>query len=230
MESLVPNERVDVLIFAAHGPDLRGLRPHLGDRMSGNLRGLHVAAKTVGVGMAVAGGSAAKRVFQLLPRAVIHLGTCGIYPGLPQYRPHDVLVANKLQLVDSGVASGKAAFPDPMQTSLTCHPMLAAGLAGTGQRTHAIGLGSPLATTIDNDFAGQVPDALGCHAENLEAFAIGHACQLAQVPFTSVLGAAHMVGSGAYDDWLQYEREATIAAAEVIATWIVSGAQGLPHG
>jgi nucleoside phosphorylase len=230
MESLVPSERVDVLIFAAHGPDLRGLRTHLGERMAGNIRGLHVAAKTVGVGMPVAGGAAAKRVFQLLPRAVIHLGTCGIYPGLPAYRPHDVLVGEKLQLIDAGVRYGKSTFPEPMQTTLSCHKMLTQGLAATGQRTHRITIGSPLASTSDDAFAAEIPQATGCHAENLEAFAIAHACLLAQVPFTSVLGATHMVGSRAREDWVQFERQSTIAAAEVVATWIVNGAQGLPHG
>jgi len=230
MESQAPSERVDVLIFAAHGPDLRGLRPHLGDRMTGNIRGLHVAAKTVGVGMPVAGGSAAKRVFQLLPRAVIHLGTCGIYPGLPEYRPHDVLVAEKLTLIDAGVRFGKSSFPEPMQTTLTCHEMLSAGLASTGQRTHRVTIGSPLATTSDDAWAAEIPSSNGCHAENLEAFAIAHACHLAQIPFTSVLGATHMVGSRAREDWKQFERQSTIAAAEVVATWIVNGAQGLPHG
>jgi nucleoside phosphorylase len=198
--------------------------------MTGTIRGLHVTAKTVGVGMPVAGGSAAKRVFQLLPRAVIHLGTCGIYPGFPEFRPHDVLVANDLKLVDAGVRLGKSTFPEPMQTSLTCHGMLAAGLAGTGQRTHRVTVGSPLAQTIDDAFAVDVPRVTGCHAENLEAFAIAHACLLAQIPFTSVLGATHMVGSRARDDWVQFERQSTIAAAEVVATWIVNGAQGLPHG
>ncbi len=230
MESVVPSERVDLLILAAHGPDLRGLRTHLGERMTGEIRGLHVSAKTVGLGMAVAGGSAAKRVFQLLPRAVIHLGTCGIYPGFPEFRPHDVLVTDHLKLVDAGVRLGKSSFPEPMQTSLSCHAMLSSGLAATGQRTHRVTVASPLAQTIDDAFAADIPQAYGCHAENLEAFAIAHACLLAQVPFTCVLGATHMVGSRAREDWVQFERQATIAAAEVVATWIVNGAQGLPHG
>ena len=30
--------------------------------------------------------------------------------------------------------------------------------------------------------------------------------------------------------WRQFERQSTIAAAEVVITWLVNGAQGLPHG
>ena len=45
-----------------------------------------------------------------------------------------------------------------------------------------------------------------------------------------MLGATHMVGSKAREDWAQFERQSTITAAEVVATWVVNGAQGLPHG
>ena len=35
-----------------HAPEFVGLRAHLGDSLHGVLRGLHVVAKTIGVGMA----------------------------------------------------------------------------------------------------------------------------------------------------------------------------------
>lgn len=230
MESLVPDQRVDVLVVGAHGPDLRGLRHHLGERLDGNIGGLHVTGKTVGVGMAVAGASAAKRVFQLRPRAVVQLATCGIYPGLSDYQPYDVLVASRLRLVDHAVLAGQARWPEPMQEERQPHAMLAAGLAATGGRSHRAAIACTLSITTDDDLAASMPGRTGCHAENLEGFAIAHACHLAEVPFASVLAATHVVGPGAREDWQKFERQATLAAAEVLVRWISNGAQGLPHG
>ena len=229
MESIVPERRVDVLVFGAHGPDLRGIRNAVGERVDGEIAGLHVTGKTVGVGMPVAGASAAKRVFQLAPRMVVHLGTCGIYPGLPDYQPYDVLVASKLVLVDHGVFLGRARWPEPLQGERTPHGVLSAGFASSGNRVFQAAVACTTAITTDETLAAEIPRATGCHAENLEAFAIAHACHLAEVPFVSVLAATHVVGPTAKEDWAKFERQATLRAAEVLINWMHNGAQGLPH-
>lgn len=230
MESIVPERRVDVLVFGSHGPDLRGIRDAVGDRVDGQIAGLHVTGKTVGVGMPVAGASAAKRVFQLAPRAVVHLGTCGVYPGLPDYQPYDVIVASKLVLVDHGVLTGKARWPEPLQGERSPHAMLISGLAAAGNRVFQAPVACTTAVTTDEALAADIPRLTGCHAENLEAFAVAHACHLAEVPFVSVLAATHVVGPTAKEDWVKYERQATLRAAEALITWLHNGAQGLPHG
>jgi nucleoside phosphorylase len=230
MESIVPSQKVDVLVVAAHGPDLRGLRNQLGDRLDGNVRGMHVTGKTIGVGMGVAGGATAKRVYQLHPRCVIHVGTCGVYPGLSQYQPHDVVIASNIVMIDHAVTKGYSAIPEPMQTSLSTHSMLSAGLATTGGRTHLAAVGSPLNTTIDDALAADVVGRHGPHVENLEAFAVAHACHLGQVPFACVFGVTHIVGSHGREDWKRFERQSTLSAAEVVITWLMNGAQGVPHG
>ncbi len=229
-ESIVPSKRVDVLVTAAHPPDLRGLRNHIGDRLDGDLGGLHLTGKTVGVGMGVAGASAGKRVFQLRPRAVVHLGTCGVYPGLPDYQPYDAIVASKLVLVDHGVLAGRARFPEPLQGERETHAMLSAGLAAAGSRVFRAPVACTLSVTTDDGVAADIPRLTGCHAENLEAFAVAHACHLAEIPFAALLSTTHVIGTGAKDDWQKFERQATLAAAEVLVTWIHNGAQGLPHG
>jgi nucleoside phosphorylase len=227
--SILPGDKVDLLIVAAHGPELRGLRTHLGERLDGAIRGLRITAKTVGIGMPVAGPSTAKRVFQLEPKAVIHLGTCGIFPGLEQYQPHDVIVGTQVTLVDHAVNAYRASFPEPMQTTLATHTMLSQGLAAYGPRTHMAGIGTTLALTIDDTLAAEVPQRANAHAESLEAFGIAHACTLAQTPYTCVLAASHVVGSRGREDWHRFERQSTIAAAEVLIAWLMAGAQGMPH-
>jgi nucleoside phosphorylase len=231
MDSMPPQApQLDVLVVGASGPDLRGFRNALGERLDGYVRGLHVCGKLVGLGMAVAGPSTAKRVFQLWPRAVIHVGTCGIYPGQDGYRPYDVLVAGRHRLVDHAVLAGRAAFPEPLQTEMATDPMLCSGLGMSGPRVFTGQLATTLAETIDDTLAASILGTTGSQAENREAFAIGHACALAQIPFTSVLGVTHIVGARGRDDWRQFERQATIAAAEVVITWLTNGAPGLRHG
>jgi nucleoside phosphorylase len=227
--SLAPPGSIDLLVLASHAPELRGIRDQLGDRLHGSMRGISIGAKTVGVGMAAAGGSAAKRVLQLAPRAVVHLGTVGIYPGLSQYRPHDVVVADRLVLADQAVIDRKASFPGPMQTEFTPHAMIATGLAAQGPRTFRASVAVPLASTATEDAGRRVAAATGCHAENLEAASIAHACHLADVPYAGVFGVTHVVGPTATEDWQQFERASAIAAAEVILKWVLAGAQGLPH-
>ena len=222
--------RTDVLVVAAHPPDLRGLRDALGEHLAGTVQGLEVMAKTVGIGMPVAGAGASRRVWQLSPRAVVLLGTCGVYPGFSEYRPHDVVVSEELRLVDPAVLSGQCAYPEPMQTRLATSAPLAAGLAASGPRAFRVPLACTLAMTLDDQLAHTLPEATGCHAESLESYAVAHACQQAGVPFAAVLGVSHVCGSVGRADHRRFERQSQITAGQVVVNWLHSGAQGLPHG
>jgi nucleoside phosphorylase len=215
----LPQTPVDILLLAAHAPEFVGLRAHLGDQLCANLRGLTVIAKTIGVGMAVAGAGAANRIQQLSPRAVVLLGSCGIYPCGVEYFPLDILVPSRFHLFDPSVAAGKAEFPDPMQTVLDPHPLLTAGLvASGGGRCRSAPLATTLAITTDDAIAHAVHPATGLEGENLEAFPVALACRAAEVPFAAVLGVTNVVGSQGRTDWLKYQRDAAIAAAEAFLT------------
>ncbi len=224
------SERTDLLIVAAHAPEMAGLRPWLSDSLIGQIRGLTVRGKAVGIGLAVAGPGTARGILAVSPRAVLLVGSCGVYPNLPQYRPHDVIVARRVQLVSHAVNAGKSEFPSPMQTQLECNPLLAAGLAACGARVFPAPIACTMAQTIDDTIAASVHPATGCEAENLEAFACAQACKAAEIPFTAVLGVSNVVGSTGQHDWRQFQRAAVNAAAEIIVTWVQRGAQGLPHG
>ncbi len=226
----LPQLPVDILLLAAHAPEFVGLRPHIGDQLSGFVRGLVVVAKTIGVGMAVSGAGTANRIHQLAPRAIILVGSCGVYPGAHAYRPIDLVVASRCNLFDPSVAAGKSEFPDPMQTVLDAHPMLSAGLlAAAGPRGRLAPVATTLAITTDDAVARAVHPATGFEGENLELFPVALACRAADVPFAAVLGVTNVVGSTGRADWHQFQRDAAVAAAELIVTWIQTGAQGLPH-
>lgn len=220
--------RVDVLVVSAHAGELRGLLPHLGERLDGMLLGLHVSTKSVGVGSTAAAAAATKRIAQLEPRAVIMIGTCGVYPGIEGYQPYDIVVASKVHLIDHAVFAGRASFPEPMQAELAPAAPLSAGLAAAGPRVRRASVASPMAFTDDDAFALGVPSRTGCEVENLEAFAVAQACHLLQVPLAVVLAVTHVVGSHRKVDWQKFERHASIGAADVVVNWLHQGAQGLP--
>ena len=225
----LPQVPVDVLVLAAHAPEFVGLRPHIGDALHGPVGELFVVGKTIGVGLAVAGASTATRIQQLRPRAVIVLGSCGIYPCGVAYRPLDIVVPNRLHLFDPSVAAGKAAFPEPMQTVIDPDPALTAGLLQSAQPGgHAAPVATTMAITTDDAVARAVHPATGIEAENLELFPIALACKAAELPFAAVLGVTNMVGSQGRHDWRQFQRDAAIAAAEVLVSWLRGGAPGLP--
>lgn len=227
--SLVPDQ-VDVLIVAAHAPALGGLRAALGDHLYGVLRDLRVIAKTVGIGGAVASAQTTRRLLQVSPRSVIEIGACGAYPGLG-FEPSDLVVGTRVDLLDSNVSLGRAAFPEPMQTVLETNPMLSEGIAASiGASARRGVVGSPPSTTRDAALAQGYHAAHLCVAESLEAFSIASACALARIPYTCVLGISHELGPTARDQGSQFERPASEAAAHAVIAWINKGAHGLPHG
>jgi nucleoside phosphorylase len=219
----------DILLVASHAPDFAGMRPYLGERLDGLVRNVRVRAKIVGVGVAVAGAAAARGILAVQPRAVLMLGTCGVYPGLSQFRPHDVVIPSRAQLVDHAVLAARAAFPDPMQTQVELHPLMSTALRACHPRAHLAAVASTLAHTTDDVLAGAVHPSTGCEAENLELFAVAAACRAADVPFIAALGVSNLVGSTGRHDWAQFQRDAVSAAANAVATWMHNGAQGLPH-
>ncbi|MET0341797.1 MAG: hypothetical protein ABW252_12405 [Polyangiales bacterium] len=224
-----PDGVVDLLVLAAHAPELVGLRPHIGDALHGHVGALFVVAKTVGIGLAVVGAATLARLTQLKPRAVVVVGSCGVYPGPHPYQPLDVIVPSRLTLFDPSVSAGKAAFPEPMQTVAELDPTLADALvAEAGPRGRTAEVATTMAITTDDAVARVVHDATGLEAENLELFPMALACKAQQVPFAAVLSVTNVVGSKGRADWRQYQRDAAVAAAEVVVRWARAGARGLP--
>ncbi len=222
--------QADLLLVAAHAPDLAGMRPFLGEKLDGQMRGLVIKTKVLGFGMAVAAASCARGVQALAPRAVILVGTCAVFPGLAQYRPYDVILPTKIHLVDASVLARKAAFPDPMQTSVECHGLLRAALVGSVPRAAQAVMASMMAPITDDTVAASLHGATGCDADNGEIFGVAAACQAANIPFAAALGVSNLVGSTGRHDWAQFQREAVTQAGQCIGTWLHNGAQGLPHG
>jgi nucleoside phosphorylase len=219
---------VDLLVFGAHPGALRGLRQHLGERLDGSIRGYHLTAKTVGVGMGSAGGLTAKRVYQLKPRAVVLIGTCGVYAGVPGYQPYDIVVGSVFHLVDLAVLRSLSAFPQPMQTEVRPHPAMSVGISAAAPRSRQVAVASTLGETVDDAMSGMIPERTGCEVECLEAFAVAQVCSMAQVPFAAVLGVSHVAGSAGHKDWRNFERQSCLLVADAVMGWVNHNMPGLP--
>ena len=220
----------DILVVGAHAPDLAGLREKLGPQLEGNVRGLSLIAKPVGIGIPGAAASTARGLLAVRPRALILVGSCGVYPGQPDFRPYDVIVPSAVKLWDHHLAQGSSVFPEPMRTVIDCNAPLVAGLTAGPSRASQAQLACTLAQTVDDGLASRAQAANGCQGETMEAFAVATAANAAQVPFACALGVTHIVGSTARKDWMQFHRNAVNAAAQVVMVWLENGAPGLPHG
>lgn len=217
---------VDLLVLAAYAPELLGMRRLLGDQLYGNVSGVVVSCKAVGVGLPNATAGTTMRLLQLRPRAVVLVGTCGVYPGATP-GVGDAVVTRRVMLVDPTEVERRGAMPEPIGRLVECNPMIALGLAGG--RPPSCDVANTLGVTTDDVLSQRIGTTIGCALENLEAFGIANACALQNVPFACVLGVSNRVGSTGREEWRSYHKGASQAACDVISRWLTSGAVGLPH-
>ncbi len=219
-------ERCDVLILAAFAPELAPFKALIGEGRSGEVAGLHVAAKPVGIGLVSAATGAAARVDAVQPRAVVLVGTCGAYPGGP-LQVGDVVVARSVSLIDPLVEEGRAAFPEPMSERIETHRAMSAALGASGAPNADVA--TTLALTTDDALAKKLGLATETDVEHLEAYAVASACASLNVPFAAVLGVANIVGSEGRAQWRREHPSVSDKVAQRVARWLQAGAAGVPH-
>jgi nucleoside phosphorylase len=210
-----------VLLLGAFLPELAPLRTAtaLGDGLRGRVGALDVAARVVGIGLPTAAAGAAMQLDELRPRAVVAIGTCGVYPEATALLAiGEVAVPRHVRLIDASVVAGLAQFPEPMSRAREAHQALAEGLERAGGR-HA-DVGTTLAITVDDAIARQIALAAAVQVEHLEAFGVAAACAARGVPFAAALGIANSVGARARDEWRLHHRAAAAAAVDVVLRWI----------
>ena len=218
--------RTDVLVLAAHPPELAGLKAILGDTLRGAAGGVEVAAEAVGIGLAAAAAGTATAVHAHSPRCIVLVGTCGAY----EKRGGDlaiaqVVAANRIRLGSTATIEGRGAFPGPMLVGVD--PDAALTNALTGEIVRQVGVATTLAITTDDALAKRIADTLECEVEHLEAFAVVAACASLHVPAAVVLGVANRVGSHARDEWLRHHEAAGKVATDLVAAWLRRGAPGV---
>lgn len=225
---MAAHRKSDILILAAHAPELVGLRDALGPNLRGSIGALNIECATVGVGLPASASGTTRALQELTPRAVILLGSCGLYPRRIEFRALTPVVATGVRLVDASALSEQAAFPAPMQ--LLCEPDrgLSEGLAQEDPSTLRGEVATTLAITTDDALAQLLGSKSACAAENLEAYSVALACAAHDVPFACVLVATNAVGSQGRAQWQTHQRSAAEKAAEQLLQWLQRGAKGLP--
>jgi len=218
----------DVLLLAAHPLELEPLASAFGARWRARLHGLDVAAATVGVGLHAAGGGAARAVIEHAPRAVVLIGSYGLYPGHGELHATRLLVPARVCAVDAAERTGKAAFPSAMTVEVTTDAALSEGLVASAEAAERGALATTLAITTDDALAEELATRSGCHGENLEALAIALACGAAGVPFAAVLACTNQVGARGRAQWVTHRSAAAGATVQLVRAWLARGAPGLP--
>jgi len=229
LRAMTRSEQADLLILAAHAPELVGLRDVLGTELRGSIAGVRVVCATVGVGLPAAAAGTMRRLLDApaRPCAVLLLGSCGLYPRGVPFRPLQAVVATEVRLVDASVLHEQAAFPAPMQLSRAPDTALGDGLALSDPSALRGAVATTLAITTDDELARNIARTSECLAENLEAFAVSLACGARDVPFVSLLVATNAVGSSGREQWRTHQREAAERGARLVIDWLERGALGL---
>jgi len=217
----------DVLIVAAHSPELAGLRELIGAQLGGRVADIRIAIEAVGIGLPAAAVGTVTAVRAHTPGCVVLVGTCGAYDSrggdLATLQP---VIGKRLHLASTAAAEERGAFPGPMVIGLETDGALTRGLAGETER--CVDVATTLAITTDDVLAGRVADAFGCEVEHLEAFAVASACARENVPMAAVLAVANRVGSRARDEWRRHHEAAGKVATDLVADWLRRGAPGAP--
>jgi nucleoside phosphorylase len=217
----------DLLILAAHAPELVGLRGALGPALHGVIADVRVVCATVGVGLPAAGAGTMRHVRDARPRAVVLLGSCGLYPRRSEFRALVPVVPDAVRLVDPSVLADKAAFPAPMQLLMEADVGLSRSLAETDPSSLRGEVATTLSITTDDSLARNIGRKSRCAAENLEAFAVALACATRDLPFACVLVATNEVGSRGREQWRKHQRKAAERGGRLIVDWLEQGARGL---
>src|SRR5687767_1931654 len=126
----------DVLVVAAHSPELAGLKELLFDPLRGGIADVRVALEVVGIGLPAAAVGTATAIRAHAPGCVVLVGTCGAYDNRgSELAIAQAVTAKRLQLASTAAAEGRGAFPGPMAIAVETDISLSRGLAGeTGRR------------------------------------------------------------------------------------------------
>lgn len=228
----------DVLILAAFDPELAALRAALGDGRAvvagaagDGVGGLSVACRVVGIGLPAAAAGAATLLGEREVRAVVLVGTCGAYRSAHR-AIGDVVVPQRLRLVDPASLEGETEFPPPMAVACEADPLLLEGLTAAGgpaaSSPRTLCVATTLAITVDDARAARIAERAGANLEHLETHGVALACAARGVPFAAVLAVANFVGSSGRAEWQAHHRSAEAAAGERVLRWLRDGAKGLP--
>jgi nucleoside phosphorylase len=208
------------LVLAAWPPELAHLRKSL-SHFPVRVRP-KVTLATVGVGLVEAGIATARLLDAHQPRAVLLVGTAGVYPGqAAELVVASAAIAGRICLLPQILPGQHAFLPALVPTEARSAPALARALRkATGLPSADVAC--PVGITATKRAATSAAELSGCALENLEAFAVARAAAVAKVPFAAILGIANHVGPGGHREWERHAKAAAESACQ--------GVQGVIDG
>ena len=210
MPRLRPDGKVESLVVAAWLPELDFLRESLAN-LPARIRRT-VVLDTIGVGLVEAAIGASRLLATLRPRAVILVGTAGLYPGSTStagLTVGDAVLAEKIVLLPAPLPGRHTYLPEIMPSEQHTSARLTRALR-QATALPAADVANPIAITRSRKAATFAAKDSACALENLEAFALARAAASAKIPFAAVLGIANQVGPTAHREW----KKNAVAAAE----------------
>lgn len=177
-----------------------------------------VAARAVGIGLVDAALGAARAIAESRPTQVVLVGSAGALPG-SGLDPLAVVAVATTVLADLAAAKGEASLLPRMAEAREASAALTAALVPEATRVCAL---TTLTITTSDEAALALAEAHAAHAplvENLEAYAVARAAEVAGVPFAAVLGVTNLVGRRGRADWAQHHEK----VAELVCERVLSG-------
>ncbi len=177
------------------------------------------ACGVVGVGLVEAAAGCARLLQRLRPRAIILVGTAGLYPGAGGAPAiGGACVAGRISFASHAASRGLAYLPGPMPVVVEGPSPLARRIAG--KELAVLDVACPPAITRSPAAARTLAGHTGAVLENLEAFAVARAAAAARVPFAAVLGVTNQVGPRAHAQWRAHADEAAAAACACVRRFL----------
>ncbi len=158
----------------------------------------------VGVGVVRAAATMARLLAVHSPKAVVLVGSCGVYGDA--FEVGTAVVARRMGLADGATALGFAYSP-LAPAPLVADSSLVRGCSAPQADVLTVG-------AISTEPALVAAVGNGWQVEHLECFGVAWACAAAQVPFAAVLGIANEVGPTAHQEWKANRVRAETAARE----------------
>jgi nucleoside phosphorylase len=233
------DEAGPLLIVAAWAPELRALgrvfsqgksrapaasgRTATGALAAVRVSGAAPVRAVVGVGLCEAAAGAARLIERHHPRAIVLVGTAGLYPGADRSAPKLTIgtaaLGRTFHLASDAVARQTAYLPEPLPAQAESAPDLLRDLtAATGLPVADVAC--PVGITRATPVAQLLRKSTGAALENLEAFAVARAAAASSVPFVAVLGIANDVGPEGNTQWRAHGTAAAAAACAAVRAWL----------
>ena len=211
---------IDLLVVAAHPVELSPLE----ELLAGRSNGPTVEVRAVGVGLVEAGIGTANALAQIKTRAILLVGSVGVFPGknLPT---EGLVLATGTRLVSDGALARRTEFPAAMVTERSFDPRLVESLRQALPEARTRRVATALGITVASEVATQMAQT-GEEYENLEAIAVASAARLRGVPIAALFGVTNEVGPKGRGQWLRNHSRVALEVAQGVHRWL--GASNKP--